>query len=67
MYNSNVWRTRQDEQVKGLTILGTNWSGDELRQVTKIWCIIAPIEHIEVIDIFNKKSVAIIDALILFI
>ena len=29
---------------------------DELRQVTKVWRIIAPMErYIEVIDIFNKK------------
>ena len=34
-----------DEQGKKLTIWGTNWFEDELRQVTKGWCIIAPIER----------------------
>ena len=33
-----------DEQGKGPTISGTKWLGDELRQVPKGWCIIAPIE-----------------------
>ena len=34
-----------NEQGKGLTISGTNLFRDELRQVTKGWCIIAPIER----------------------
>ena len=33
---SNIWRTSPDEQYKGLTIPGTNWFGNELRQVTKV-------------------------------
>ena len=42
--------------------------GDELRQVTKVWCIIAPIEIYSSYRFSMKKaSVAIIDALILFI
>ena len=34
--NSNKWRTIPDENGKGLTISGTNWFGNELRQVTKV-------------------------------
>ena len=34
-----------NEQGKGLTISGTNLFRDELRQVKKGWCIIAPFER----------------------
>ena len=43
--NSITWRPSPNEQEKGRTILGTNWFRDELNQVTKGWCIIAPIER----------------------
>ena len=60
------WRTSADEQGKGLKIYGTNWFEDELRQVTKGWCAIAPIERYSSYRYFQwKKSVAIIYAVIL--
>ena len=57
-----------DERGKGLTISGTNWFGDELRQVMKVGASLRQLNDIVVTDIFKrKKKVAIIDALILFI
>ena len=44
---TNKYGRTMDEQGKGLAILGLgmNWFGDELHQVTKGWCIIAPTER----------------------
>ena len=46
---------KPDERDKGLTISGTNWFGDELRQVTKAGVSLRQYNDILVIDIFNKK------------
>ena len=61
---------KPDEQGKGLTVSETNSFRDELRQVTKVGVSLRQYNNIAVIDIFNKKkkeSVAIVNALILFI
>ena len=34
--NSNIWQISRDEQGKGITISETNFSGDELGQVTQV-------------------------------
>ena len=67
--NSIVWRTSPHEQGKGLTIWGTYWFGDELRQVTKSLRIIVPKEWYSGYRYFRwkKDGAAIIDALFLFI
>ena len=58
-----------NEQGKVLTISGTNWFGYELRKVTNFGVSLHQENDIAAADTFNKKkeSVAIIDALILFI
>ena len=53
--NSNVWQTSLDEHGEGLTISGKNWFGDELRQVTKGWCI-APLEWCSAYWYFQWKK-----------
>ena len=45
-----------DEQGKGLTIWGTNWFGDKLRQVTKVGVSLRQYNDIAVSDIFNKNK-----------
>ena len=40
MYEEQVWTKKAKD-----SILGMNRFGDELNQVTKGWCIIAPIER----------------------
>ena len=49
-------RRSSDEQGKRLVISGTNWFGDELRQVTIGWCITAPIERYSAYVYFQWKT-----------
>ena len=51
---------KPDEQGKGLTISGTNWFGEELRQMTKVGVSLRQYNYIAVVDIFNKRTMMVL-------